>query len=436
MKKMMSGILKNESFKSAVIVLLIVSALFLGANTNLFGDFFSTIPVFDELSGWFSGKKTVEAELPDSEITGEAARPLCIVLTNGEKRRYAEKYDFSGVDALYESTSGIIREALGSAVNTVAITEKAWLSALGEPGIYYEYSDPISLEIIKGWFGAGAKEQESCFVKRFFVAFGDEKSVLYYEDCREGSFYASDTALAAGRRPQALEISGNGARFVFEEGFKLSHDSDYFIIAPQAEYPVLTAENPLENQEKLDAVLTALGVANQYRTNVIEDGGDRIYVGNDFEVTVGADGRVDYMLSDNAVTEPFANGGDFRDREYVELARRLVDKSLGAVCGDARAYFTALERPEADVVEVMFEYFACGGKIELSEGERPARVTFVNGIISRVELLCRSYGEVGEKIELLPVRQAFAAAGGEFYLCYTDGGRQLLEPFWKRAPIQ
>jgi len=357
---------------------------------------------------------------------------MCIVITNGENRHYAEKYDFSGVDTLYEATSGIVREALGSAVNTEEITKEDWIAALSEPGIYYEYSGPISLEIIKGWFGAGNKELERGLVRRFFVAFGSEKNLLYYEDSATGGFFVSDTALAAGRRPQVLDMNGNGARFAFEEDFKLSHSADFFVIAPQEEYPVLTAENPLEDSGKLDTVLTALGVTNQYRTNVIEDGDDRIYVGNDFEVSVSADGKIDYMLSDNAVSDAAVSGGVMSDGEYVELARRIVDRTLGAVCGDARVYFAELERLEAGVVEVIFDYFAFGGKIELSEDVRPARITFTNGFASRIELFCRSYGESEEKLELLPVKQAFAAAGGAFYLCYSDVGRPLVEPFWKK----
>ena len=96
MKKMMSRILKNEKFKSVLLVLLIVGVLFLGAQTRLFGDFFSTIPIFGDLSDWVLGRKTTDTARVDSEIAGEAARPLCIVLTNNEQRRYAEKYDFNG----------------------------------------------------------------------------------------------------------------------------------------------------------------------------------------------------------------------------------------------------------------------------------------------------------------------------------------------------
>ena len=432
MKKMMSGILKNESFKSCVLVLLIISVLFLGARTRLFGDFFSTIPVFEKLSDWISGKKPTVEEPPDNEITGEAARPLCIVLTNNEKRRYAEKYDFDGVDALYEATGGIVREALGSATNTVEITKEEWLEALNGPSIYYEYANPISMEIIKGWFGAQARELGQGFIKRFFVAFGEEKNFLYHEDVDAGSFYVSDTALAAGRRPQILDSGGNGAEFVFEEEFAFGHNSDFFVLAPQAEYSFLSAEKPLEDPEKLDMILTELGVANQYRTNVIEDGSDRIYVGNDFEVRVSAGGQIDYRLSDNALPGAAIDGDDISDGEYVELARRLVYKTLGAVCGDARVYFTSIVRGEDGAVEVMFEYFALGGKIELSEEGCPAKITFINRTVSRAELFCRSYAEGEGRLELLPVRQAFAAASGAFYLCYSDSGRQIIEPFWKK----
>ena len=53
-----------------------------------------------------------------------------------------------------------------------------------------------------------------------------------------------------------------------------------------------------------------------------------------------------------------------------------------------------------------------------------------NGAVLEAEFTFRTYFSAEEHTGMLPEIQTLAAAGGEFFLCYFDNGRETLQPFW------
>ena len=64
------------------------------------------------------------------------------------------------------------------------------------------------------------------------------------------------------------------------------------------------------------------------------------------------------------------------------------------------------------------------------EDRYAAWITIIDGTITELEFVLRSYVLGGEHTRLLPERQALASSGDEFILSYSDTGVERLQPSW------
>ena len=119
-----------EGVKTAVIVLLLISLVFLAWKSGLF-------------SGgiWRRGASSASPQYGESrdvsdggDISAEAARPMAIVITSPDGGHFAEKYDRAALDRLYERTGRLFAEAIGSAGEPDVIASDGWRAALRSPG--------------------------------------------------------------------------------------------------------------------------------------------------------------------------------------------------------------------------------------------------------------------------------------------------------------
>ena len=104
-----------EWFKTGLIVLLIASALLLGWQTKVFNEFFSAIPFFSNIAELVRGATSTGSTETGGASFTEATRPLVIVITNERGERYGARYDTGARNSVYDRTSSIMGEALGSA---------------------------------------------------------------------------------------------------------------------------------------------------------------------------------------------------------------------------------------------------------------------------------------------------------------------------------
>ena len=419
----------REWLKNGMIALLAVSAILLGRETGLFNDFISSIPLFDGVLGIFrSAAENEDGSNPASGvILREAARPSCIVITQDGGLHYGVRYDTDEKDRIYERTSSIFGETLGSALAPEEITTARWQEALGSPGVYFEYDMPVSLPVLAGWLGArSSADMPVGHLRRVCVTFGDEMNRIFFEDSETGLFYMADTASFGGRSQVFGMYTGNGAQFAFEAGLPAKECEPYMLLMPGSLHPILTAANPVTPQEELDGVLAVLGINSRLRPPYVDGDGTTVYIGAAFRVSVDARGRAVFSQPDGYE----AGGLTAGEGELIERARNVVFETIGKSCGDATVNFEAITAQGDSIYSVTFGYYAAGGRIHLYEDGYAAKITFAGGKITEMRLNFRSYGNSGELYELLPERQALAASGTEFVLSYADSGGERLTPDW------
>jgi len=415
-----------EWAKTSLIVLLTVSAVFLAYRSGLFNDFFSAAPLFESVAGLVRG--TSGTSEPSGSAIKEAARPLVIVITGEGGWRYGVKYDTESRNALYDRTSSILGEALGSAAQPNEVSEEEWRTALTGPGVFFEYIMPVNLSVLDGWLGVRMSlAEENVPLRRILVSFGTERNRIYYQNGDNGLFFGADTASTAGIAQDLESHSSNGAFFAFETDIAGSAHAPYMLIMPGNEHPNLSAALPGGPGEPMDEVLAALGHGNEEYAEYISEG-MLVRVGTQFNIRADANGRVIYRPIDWITYRGEAPA--FSEREMIEIARVVVGDTIGIASGDAEVFFESLEHDAMGSGVVSFGYYISGGRIFLHEDKPAARVTITSGLVSEIELNLVSFSLTGGLTWLLPERLALAAAGGEFILSYSHTGYEMLQPSW------
>ena len=410
-------------------MLLTASALLLGWRTGLFNEFFGTIPIFGSVA------KLVKGAAGTPEIAGvtfkEAAKPLCIVITDKDGARYGVKYDTEARNAVYDRTSSIISEALGSASVPAEVNEEEWRTSLSRPGVYFEYFTPVRLSVLDGWLGAHMSNfGKDISLKRIFIAFGEERSRIYYHDHVSGLFYGADTAPAAGKASELEIYSTNGACFAFETDIRGRDNAPYMLIMPGRYHPNVYSTGAGNALELLDTSLNAVGHRNETYTTRPDGEGIIRGVGTQFNITVDLQGRAYYHRTDGLPSE--GEQQTLNESVMIEQSRVIIADTVKAVCGSADVFFDSIEYSAGDSCSVYFTYFIAGGAVFLFEDGYAAKITFKSEVITEIELNYRCFSLAEDSARLLSEDQALAAAEGEFMLFYADTGAEKLQPFWNR----
>ena len=421
----MSGMKRAvEISKSVLIAALAASALLLGMRTGLFNDFFRTIPFFGNVAELMIGGAGA-AETGGAALK-EAARPILIVITNEDGGHYAVKYDTDARNAVYDRTSSILSEALGSVSGLAEVAEDEWRAALSGPGIYFMYAAPVGLSVLDGWLGAQMPEnQGGASLRQICVAFGGDRSRIYFSG-GGGQFYGADTASSAGKAQELGIYSANGAMFAFETDLA-SAAAPYMLITTERGHPDVYADSAGNQEELLGITLDALEYGDQSSAILPESDGAMLCVGTQFNIRLDAQGRLLYHSRESL--PPAEERQTPGESEMIERARVIAAQTIGETCGAAEVFFESIEY-NAGYCTVCFGYYIAGGRVYLRDDARAAGVTFFSGVVTDVELNFRNFTFTGEDTVLMPERQAFAAAGGEFILCYADSGAELMQPFW------
>jgi len=370
------------------------------------------------------------ASEPGSATIKEAARPLCIVITN-EEGRCGVRYDTDARNAAYDRTSSILSEALGSVSAPAEVSEEEWRAALSGPGVYFSYITPVKLSVLDGWLGARMPDfSDDPSLRRICVAFGEDRSRIYFQDFESGLYYGADTASSAGKAQELGIFSANGALFAFETDITGAENAPYLVLMQGSDHPDIHAGAAGNTEDLLNLTLTALGHSNEtYR--VLPDGTDAIRcIGTQFNIRLDLHGRTLYRRTD--VQQVTGDTQTQSESELIERARLIIADTIVRACGDAEVFFESIVFGARDYCSVYFGYYIAGGRVILYEDENAARVTFMSGVVTEVELCFRHFSFSEAYTALLPEIQTLAAAGGEFMLCYSDAGAETIQPAWIR----
>lgn len=419
----------SEKTKNVIIALLVLSAVFLGWQSGLFGNASLELSMFADLFGRNNDDSgTNGTQSVGDKAIGEA-RPVSIAVTGSTGAHYGAKYELSDIDEAYNKTVKTFKEALGSAHSPISVGEEEWRAALLSPGVCYEYLSPSRLSILSGWYGT---EITSAFgdkqVRRLCVASVDGRNRLYFQDDLTGLFYAADTAIGQDSVVKLTEtFSANNVVYVFESIGAQQLEEPYTLLFPDVmHHPVIEAKNPLSDENTQIEALRELGVSEHLKPIPIENG--RAYIDENFRIELSPGGVVSYRRT----SSKDASSDYLAESEAVEMARQAVSAAIGRYSGAARIYFDDIQPIGAGGYQVMFQYVIAGGPIYLGQNGYAATVTIEDGFISEMELLYRSYAisATAEPIKLFPEIQAAAASGGAFMLGYADNGSDRLLPAW------
>jgi len=417
-----------ELAKTILILLLTINGLFLAWRTGLFSDAIAAFPVIGNVAQLM--RATPNHEEPRATIIREAARPISIVITNEQGERLGVRGDVAQRNLLYDQSISIMSEAMGSASRLSEINSEEWRIAILGPGVLFEYITPINISIIAEWFGAGISEiDEDVYIRRVLISFREDRSRLYFQNYQDDLYLGADTASMADKGHELLDFTPNGAMFAFETGIRGYEQAPYQLILQGTYHPYVRSDTIGSQQEILEAALIVFGHYFEMPPTSLS-GNALVSFGTQFNMRVYPDGRVMYRRTDVPYID--AEQPEITLSEMIEQARLIVDGSIGEKSGEAEVKFEAIRHSEG-VDRVYFGYYIAGGRIYLHDDRQAAIVSFSGGVIIDAELNFRSFYKTGEYMGILPEKQAFAAANGEFILSYSDIGQEILHPSWARV---
>ncbi|MCI8594616.1 MAG: hypothetical protein HFF09_05100 [Oscillospiraceae bacterium] len=424
----------TEWLKNVLIVLLALSAIFLGWRTHLFDDLLSGVrtPELPTMSGGAAQDYT------------EFVRPVNVAVVN-ENGRFAALYGIGGTEELLERSAGLLAEALGSASAPQRVERKSWEAALSTaPGLYFDLLGEVPLEVLQEWLSGGRSSQPlSGTVRRLCLTVEQGGGVLlYYINETDGLYYACRTdVLKQGQLASA--VSGyvpNGAVFAFEQEGYTALNENTLLPGGTPNMPVYTAKNPLASEDSGVAgeLLEALDFAQQSNASYVMSDGVVYRSGAD-TLRLNTSGEVLYQSGSAAAPRfPVAAGGDGTEWDMVRAAGDVLRDVLLPYVGEGQLFLRSVERTETGGT-VEFGCALSGAEVVLSGGAPMARFTIEDGQIEAFTLWMRTYAAGGETAPVLPLRQAMAAAeargakGKELRLIYRDSFAEAMTASWGAA---
>ena len=412
--------------KNALILLLTASALYLLSMTPLIRE--SGLPGLlhrdtDQQSG---GSVTLTA----------AARPSRMALTTSGGR-YALQYDQSAVDDLFARQGPLLGEALTSAGEPSSMTESQWRTYLKGESIYFDFSGQVPLSALGTWLNQeGVCLLEDSARRVLLCAGGGDQVLLCWESTENGrSFRFSVTALSVSLHlePALRGAAENGAQFAFENAELSALLDPYTLITEEPAQQIYAVANPLSGADAAADVLATLDFNGRSHASV--NGGERYLDGND-RLLVRTGGSVSFTAGDPG-KYPVAHAGDTPTvAEAIEAARALAERTVGAYCGAAQLYLSAVRPAGEGGWVVRFGYRLNGSTVWLYEDGWAAEVEIAGSDITDFTLHFRSYTAAGEQALLLPLSRAavmlpgLGQTGRELVVRYEDSGENAALPGW------
>ena len=411
-----------EGFKSMLILLLAVSALYLAGK--------AFVP--------YAGNKGEEVRIPalitkqDSLAGAGVARPVRIAVVNADGR-YAVQYDDTAVDAAFDQLGDLLREALGSVGTPIAVEREVWEQALIWPGVYYDFPGEVSLRLLSAWLGEeeiGVDTRVTCLLLAAEEYEASPK--LYYMDAETGGYYACETTVQFRQRLEGFVP--NGAFFAFQQPEYYGQlDSDTLILPNTPAPPVYksSAGINVQDSEALENLLNSLSFTPQPNAIYPASDGWNVREAED-SLRLTRNGNIYYHAGEGSDRYPVPYGED--GTGVVEVTGEVVRQVVDTHSGTARVYLDKMEK-RPDGWKLTYRYSLSGAEVQLGEDGWCASFTLTNGQISEYVLKVRRYEATEETAVLLPEYQAMHAMkamdaeGRRLLLRYSDSGGMVL-PSW------
>lgn len=410
-----------EPVKTALIVLLSLSALGLMYLSGLFG------LLLPEQSGGTSAPP----EAPSLTLTA-AALPMEAAVTGQRGLCYGLKYDTAALTELYASVSAYLGEAIGSAEAPTRIDREEWLQLLDGAGLYLDYDCCLPLNVLAAWLGVEAPMDPNLHTLILSEGEGGTVRLSYLDG--QGQSWSCDTAgLWKSLAGQLDAYLPNGASFA--RHWTALEDCDPAMLVLEA-LPDKHAVSVSGGQEAAAEVLAEkTGIHLNSVSRYSEPDGTVVYPGENGVLRLRADGSLSFTASEKFSLAEGASAPDM-----TELSRVLIEELHAAFAGDELLRCDGCSVNADGSGEVSFSYVCEGLPVLLNAGSA-AHLSWTEGRLTELTFLPRCFRLSARRVELLPEKQAAAAAGSrspgaEAGLVLYDSGEALVQPFWSVIPAQ
>ena len=405
----------KEPLKTLLILLLTASAVFLAWKGSLFSAFFPERAP--------AAPPTPEA--PEQTYTA-AALPYAAAIRGPGGLCCGVQYDEETMAELYEGVSAILAEVLGSAEEPESISRFTWQDRLKEESLYLGYGFDLPIAALAAWVGVEAPWAGAETGSAFLLDSGGAGSIRLSYRGGDGSFFQCATAASwATLREKLEEYRPNGALFAFELPV-LDDGEPYLLVLEQLpELSRVSASEETGAAAGAFAELFGLNLGGQSRYT--EADGTLVYPGDSGVLRLWTDGSISYSPSEGAFTA--ASPAD-----EIEEARKLLETAHGAYAGEERLSLRSVEAGETGELSLSFVYALGGVRVDLVAGPA-ASALWKDGQLTELTLRPRSYRRGETFADLLPEKQAAAAAGSlclgaAAELILPDVGEERIEPVW------
>ncbi len=425
--------LRRERLKTALIILLAVSAVLLAARAEVFARLADSVPALgyfrnivggESASAETSGGRPVEGAVPNA-----AASPSAIVITNDNGMRFGAQYSQTLNDT-YKKISNIIGEALGSSGLPEKCTERDWINALSRRGVYMEYRTELPVALLVKWLGMSMLNRNESSADRFMLSVDALDNVWVWFSGTEGIFKCSTAVQESSLTQLISEFLPNGAYFAFEAKRGCEKTEPYALIVDNPEYYRLNSENIIDFEGIRQQIEQLFGLNILEGASYTERNGTMVFVGTDGILKVQEDGVMSYAVSGDS---DFTGGQlVYGTAEMIESSYAILSRMRSGREGDEILSFSGIKRTDSGGYQVKFDYYVNGMEIIRPEGA--ASVYFENGAVALLRVCMRKYELSEERCSVLPALQAAAMAGGEKKggapcLIYAENGTQYI-PSW------
>jgi len=420
----------KERVKTLLILLLSLSAVFLGLRTGLFDE-----PL---RAGGFGGGT------PPLAITGQAspaAFPTAMMANLDSGSHHGQRMDGqsgshdTGISVLYHIFSGSLGEALGSSSPSEPVSLEEWEAALTGTGVFFQYDVEISGTVLAGWLGTeigGATDA----MQRMVLSLRQGVVHLYYMG-RDGVPHRSGTAVDSGALRTILEtVEPNGAQFGFQVP-SFAGDPFTVMLARYDGIPVITEFSAMGDVfRQLDMVLGHFGM-HLAMARYLDEGGVRTMVEGGATLRLWENGRIHYLCQADTSRLVAWEAGEPSLSEAIEAARGIA-QVLERFSGEATVQLSNWYDGSDDIDEAIilhFSYYLGGIPIWT---DYPAATIVIRGrYVREVTLFVRAFARTGQHSGVMPELQAAAAAGdAELILSYVSTEGDILRARWLLAPIE
>lgn len=427
-----------ELCKTLGIFLLLFSAVFLAIKAFFVPGL--TGKSFDHLtSEWMSlmGGQDQETGSKGIQI---AASPMRIVAISSEGKQCVQ-YHTEAMETAFRQVAGQLGQALETAGSPKEISEREFRAALQKSGYYFEWMEPVSLSLLCAWLNDNVENSLlSHSSRRILLGEMEDALWLYYINDEDGMYYACRTGERLKESLKKEEVhffsSSDTVWFLFET--ELDEAADPYLICTDhvISLPVLECQNPLETEEGMTQLLTALGFNQGTMSNYqVENGW--VFKQDEDAVRFTKSGEVSYTGSGLKKFSVSTDRATLTEAEAVEAARQMIAQVMEPLCGTlSHFYLEGIQKTEKDTYHLTFGCQVEGVPVFSANGACAVELQISGMQISALKAQIRQYRLTGEERNLLPVRQVLAAlSDGEdqkasLFVGYVDNGNRTIGAEW------